>query len=254
VEPPDIETQTFETGEVLIAPGSAADTAFVLLSGSVCVEDEVDAPPLIIGPGEMIGDLALLLDQPHSASVVALERVSAVRLTRLQIAAAMRSAPNASAAQMRELFAGLARRLAERQKAGASRDSREARDWSAVILTAEAGDLVRHIGNGRLTRRDLPFTIGRKPGRRESAPPTAVSLVLPDNQPFNLSRCHFAIDIQTRSPVIRDAGSQLGTLVNGVRIGAGRPSNTAPLNPGANRVVAGAADSPFRFVVTVETD
>ncbi|MEK9661254.1 MAG: cyclic nucleotide-binding domain-containing protein, partial [Alphaproteobacteria bacterium] len=93
--------------------GSAAENAFVVVSGSVCVEVDADTP-LIVGPGEMVGDIDLMPGQTHSTAVVALEPVSAVRLSRIQLASALRTAPRVSAADMRELFAGLARRIAER--------------------------------------------------------------------------------------------------------------------------------------------
>ena len=248
----DVDALSFNPGEALIAAGSASNHIFVLLAGSACVEDGADAPPLIVGPGEMVGEIDFLLDQPHRAAVVALERVSALRLTRLQLAAALQATGRPDTANMRDMLAGYARRIAERYGAGSAAAPEQ--EWSAVILAAETRELSRQVGSERLARRDLPFSVGRKPERRETAPRTAIGLILKDAKPYNLSRRHFAIDTALGGPIIRDAGSQLGTMVNGVRIGAGRPSNTAPLRPGINRVVAGAADSPFRFTVTVTAD
>lgn len=257
----DIETLTFAAGETLIAPGSAPDDAFVVLSGSVCVEDAADAPPLIVGPGEVVGDLDLLLGQPHSAAVVALEPVAAVRLTRLHLASALQGAHAGSTLQMRDALTGLARRLTERHAVrpqparpatGSFRDATANSFWTALDFRAEGGVLARQVGHQRLAPSDLPFTIGRKPGRRESAPDRPVDFVIADEKPYNLSRRHFAFDVQDGAPIVRDTGSLLGTLVNGERIGAGRPSNVAPLQAGDNRIVAGAADSPIRFVVTID--
>lgn len=254
----DIETLTFAAGDLLIVPGSAADNAFVVVSGSVCVEDDADTP-LIVGPGEMVGDIDLMLGQTHSTAVVALEPVSAVRLTRIQLASALRSAPRVSAADMREMFAGLARRIAEHALANPAAlmtnvVAQAPPQWQAILLTADGSELARQVGTQRLARSALPITVGRRPGRRESAPRTPVDIVLRDDKPYNMSRRHFAIDIRDGAAVVRDAGSLLGTIVNDVRIGAGRASATAPLDPGANLVVAGTSDSPFRFRLVVETD
>lgn len=252
----DIETLTFEAGETIISPGANAESAFVVVSGSVCIEDTADAP-LIIGPGEMVGDVDVILGQAYSTAVVALEPVSAVRLSRVQLASALRASQRVSATKMRDLFAGFARRIAERASAkpetpNAETDTMPA--WHAVRLGADGNDaLARQLGGRRLARHDLPVVVGRKPGKRETAPRLPVAIPLDDAKPYNLSRRHFAIDVERGVPVVRDVGSLLGTLVNGARVGAGRPANTAMLEIGDNLVIAGAAESPFRFILTIET-
>jgi hypothetical protein len=51
--------------------------------------------------------------------------------------------------------------------------------------------------------------------------------------------------------MIRDVGSQLGTLVNGERIGLDEPRNVVPLHIGENAIEAGAYGTPFHFVVAI---
>ena len=51
--------------------------------------------------------------------------------------------------------------------------------------------------------------------------------------------------------MLRDVGSQLGTVVNWLRIGIDEPMNAVPLHIGENEIIAGAADSPFRFVLEI---
>jgi len=51
--------------------------------------------------------------------------------------------------------------------------------------------------------------------------------------------------------MIRDVGSQLGTVVNGLRIGIEEPLNAVELHIGENEIIAGGSDSPFRFVIEV---
>lgn len=252
----DIETLRFAAGETIIAPGGTAESAFVVVSGSVCVEHETDTP-LIVGPGEMVGDVDVILGQAYSSAVVALEPVSAVRLSRVQLASALRASPHLSVADMRDLFAGFARRIAERAAArpDGGVETEPAPVWRTVRFGADGnGALARQLGHARLARHDLPVVIGRKPGKRETPPRSPVDIALQDSKPYNLSRRHFAIDVEHGVPVVRDMGSLLGTLVNGARIGAGRPANTAPLDAGNNLVIAGAAESPFRFIIAVEND
>jgi hypothetical protein len=51
--------------------------------------------------------------------------------------------------------------------------------------------------------------------------------------------------------MVRDEGSRLGTLVNGVLVGQHAGRSSAPLRAGDNAVVAGGRDSPFAFRVVV---
>jgi hypothetical protein len=51
--------------------------------------------------------------------------------------------------------------------------------------------------------------------------------------------------------MIRDAGSQLGTVVNGERIGLDEPRNVIPLHIGANEIEAGGYNTPFSFLLEI---
>jgi len=76
-------------------------------------------------------------------------------------------------------------------------------------------------------------------------------LQLADTQPFHVSRNHFAIERGPDGVQVRDRGSSVGTIVNGVQIGGHHHVGTVPLAVGENEVVAGSPRSPFRFRVVV---
>lgn len=98
----------------------------------------------------------------------------------------------------------------------------------------------------------LPFRVGRTardgdPARRERG-----ALRLPDHPPYRLSANHFAIDRDARlGLVVRDLGSELGTMVNGQYLGGIFAKDALRLQTGENIVVAGGTDSPFVFRVQV---
>lgn len=74
---PFVSLRTYDEGEVVIEKDDAGDAFFIIYSGGV----EVTAPGLLgfeklitrLGPGEFFGELALLLRQPRSATVVCTE-------------------------------------------------------------------------------------------------------------------------------------------------------------------------------------
>jgi FHA domain-containing protein len=97
----------------------------------------------------------------------------------------------------------------------------------------------------------LPFRVGRLPVAGEAQPLEVNDLQLSDTRPFHVSRDHFAIERGPDGVQVRDRGSYVGTIVNGVQIGGHRHVATVPLAVGENEVVAGSPKSPFRFRVVV---
>jgi CRP-like cAMP-binding protein len=61
----------FETGQEIVAKGTAGQTLFVLLSGRATVEAGGKSHEL--GPGDFVGEMALLGRKPRSATVTAVE-------------------------------------------------------------------------------------------------------------------------------------------------------------------------------------
>ena len=98
---------------------------------------------------------------------------------------------------------------------------------------------------------DLPFRVGRLPVAGEAQPIEVNDLQLSDMTPFNVSRDHFTIERAPDGVQVRDRGSYVGTIVNGVQIGRHHHVATVPLVVGDNEVVAGSPRSPFRFRVVV---
>jgi CRP-like cAMP-binding protein len=61
----------FEPGQEIVAKGTAGQTLFVLLSGRATVEAGGKSHEL--GPGDFVGEMALLGRKPRSATVTAVE-------------------------------------------------------------------------------------------------------------------------------------------------------------------------------------
>lgn len=89
-------------GEVLFRRGEPGDAAFALLSGSV----ELAAPghaPRLVGEGALIGEAALLCEEPHAATATARTAAEALRIDRAAFAALLASCPQTMAAVLRAL-------------------------------------------------------------------------------------------------------------------------------------------------------
>jgi signal transduction histidine kinase len=73
------------TGEVICQEGEPGDALFLIRSGHAAIfKGSADAPIVLTcrGAGEFVGEMAILEDLPRSASVVALEEVQLIKMTR----------------------------------------------------------------------------------------------------------------------------------------------------------------------------
>ena len=127
-------------------------------------------------------------------------------------------------------------------------ESTESRVFDVAIfgVTPAAAAAARPLHLAR-----LPIRVGRIPVAGEAQPMDGNDIKLSDTKPFNVTRDHFAIERGPDGVQVRDRGSYVGTIVNGVPIGGYRHGATVPLAVGENEVVAGGPRSPFRFRVVV---
>jgi CRP-like cAMP-binding protein len=73
------------TGELICQEDAPGDALFLIRSGrAAIVKGSVDAPIVLTcrGAGELVGEMAILEDLPRSASVVALEEMHLIKMTR----------------------------------------------------------------------------------------------------------------------------------------------------------------------------
>lgn len=103
--------RAFRTGQALCHERQVADRVLVLRSGRVKITVSSAAGREVVlafrGPGELVGELSALDDQPRSATVVALEPVQALAVAHDAFRAFLAEHPAASLALLRML----ARRL-----------------------------------------------------------------------------------------------------------------------------------------------
>ena len=130
-------------------------------------------------------------------------------------------------------------------------ESTEGRAFDVVLFGLTPAAAAAFFPTRALRLARLPFRVGRLPVAGEAQPMEGNDLQLSDTKPFNVSRNHFAIERGPDGVQVRDCGSYVGTIVNGVQIGGQHHVATVPLAVGENEVVAGSPRSPFRFRVVV---
>lgn len=64
---------TYQAGETVIADGSRTGRLLILRRGAVAIVKDETEIATVAEPGAVFGELSVLLDQPHTADVLALE-------------------------------------------------------------------------------------------------------------------------------------------------------------------------------------
>lgn len=102
------ETVKFRPGEVLFNEGDEGGALYVIRSGRVVVYRERNNTEIVlaeVGPGEVIGTMTLLHNEPRTASVRALEPVEAVIMSAPVFANNMKDLPKWAIAVFKDLIA-----------------------------------------------------------------------------------------------------------------------------------------------------
>ena len=106
------ESYSVNEGETLFAPGDGADCAYVVQYGSFVVKPEAaNGIESIAEPGSLLGESALLIETPRSATATAREDSIVLRISRAMFLKMLESNPEA-AQRLRTLFASRADQLA----------------------------------------------------------------------------------------------------------------------------------------------
>lgn len=67
----ETDVKQFQAGQTIFERGDPANEMFIIKSGHVKVRVKDDDSELIIGPGELLGEMALIDDCPRSATAIA---------------------------------------------------------------------------------------------------------------------------------------------------------------------------------------
>lgn len=274
-------TRIFSDQDYLLRAGEDPDMGFVIVTGRVELRD---AAGTLLGDarqGDVIGAASLLFGGRQDLSAVAAGLVEAAMVDRGTVAAQLARDPELVRRAATQLLSGLnlvpeAESGAEasvgfdpapesddgsnvfpitgkRKRAAAHPGAiAEMGSWSAIWLKPASDATRSGMPRRGIKIKETPFGVGRRPKRGEQIPRTDIILQFADDRPYNLSRNHFMIELGRPGLMIRDAGSQLGTLVNGERIGLDEPRNAVSLHIGENAIEAGGYDTPFLFVIDVQ--
>lgn len=260
---------TFKKGDFLFRQGDACDHVFHVRHGAIEILKEVGTSSILLGQvsdGEWLGEMAVIENRSHSATARAAIDSEVEVLTAQQFLQQVSHDPTMA----HDLILRLSIRLREIENKVAGDMFRLMHDAfpdrapetasdamipvdSTISISAESEILRGRIGTEPIRVYKSPFLVGRALAKGEPRPSQYPDFQIADHEPFRLSREHFKIMRSSGRVFISDTTSTLGTVVNGQAIGHHFMRDTAPLHRGDNHVVAGGRDSPFQFVVSIQS-
>jgi len=100
------ETRQLQSGAVLFYAGELADGGYVVQEGSLLLEPDSlgEGKELIVGPGTLVGELALLTDIVCQATAIAKEPTVVIRISRSLFKKMLEGYPDA-AMKLRDIMA-----------------------------------------------------------------------------------------------------------------------------------------------------
>jgi CRP-like cAMP-binding protein len=110
------ERVQFAAGQRFFQQGDAADAAYVLLDGRAEVRLNAPGGEIVVahlGRNALVGEMGILSDSPRSATIVAKEPTTALRIDKRVFLELLMQFPQMSIAVMRELAARLERTNAQ---------------------------------------------------------------------------------------------------------------------------------------------
>lgn len=107
----DCQRRTFEEGALIFYEGQRGTTCHIILKGKVRIytvgEDGKELAMRLLGPGEIIGEMALFEDLPRSANVITLEWTETLELDRAILLELLRRYPDMALGLLKALSARL---------------------------------------------------------------------------------------------------------------------------------------------------
>ncbi|UTW57059.1 cyclic nucleotide-binding domain-containing protein [Kordiimonas sp. SCSIO 12603] len=247
------EERFFQKGDTIYRQGAESDGVYMIMEGQVEIwrQEGDDAYHVAtIGEGELLGEVSAIKQQSHSVTA----KSSADRTTTLFIEAnAFRR--SFSDPLVRHVVHTLAARLRNSYsvvQAIQAESEHQIQHFKSEYPSIEG--LSRLVADKFLTYvelKDFPFGVGNISSKMQHSLVGPSSLKVPLPGIPELSDNHFEVLRRDGGYIVRDMGSQQGTIVNGKSISKYSASATAKLRPGKNEIICGRADSPVRFAITI---
>lgn len=96
----------YAKGDVILRQGERARSVFVVMEGEAEVvrsTEGTDVKLAVVGPGALMGEIGVVLEQPYSATISALTKLTALQIDEATFLELLKQVPQLSMALIKEL-------------------------------------------------------------------------------------------------------------------------------------------------------
>ena len=240
----------FTTGEVLAREGEQGYEAFKIISGFVKITQTKNGEDVYIrqcGPGQIIGEMALLEDRPRTATI------TAITDTEIQIISdkLLSDELGKLSPLVTDLIVELCDRIKEKDKdwLGVVDKTRKFSGKVCLELIAQTDEAKNALGDQSIMITDFPCRIGRPSDSFFEKHIHRNDIELNDQKPYQVSRSHITLDFGSDIFVVIDRNSKFGARINGKKIGGDEPVGWSSLTRGDNELVLGNDESQQKYII-----
>jgi len=263
-------SEHFQPGQAIFKEGEKSHDAYYLVTGAV--EITIQTPHgtqslAHLGPGEVFGEMGMIMDRPRSATATALEASLVESISEADFESYFIQNPHRLHAYLGTLFERIRKTDLLLQMSGQTPPQQIAK---VPIPSSVTNTPAKREPAYRLRLRScydktgydhkaidttitkLPFRIGRAYFDTAVASLARNDLSIQEHAPYQLSRNHCEIDFDDGHFILRDRGSKLGAFVNDEHISIDSGKITAVFKPGDNNITFGTLSSPHRYILHLE--
>jgi len=248
-----MEEKEFSAGEVIFSEGDVPDFAYIILSGKVellSYHQGNEVQTLVLEAGKVVGELAVFDSnslRPHTARVLESATLACIALDEFSSLTAQ--CPDAIKPFINFAFSRI---KATKTSSKAPTIAVSEGDVAKIVISPASERMKSQFKPIEIAGNNLPFKIGGYPEGGEKNRRDQLHLyILAQANPLRVSRQQCEIATENKGLYINDLGSRFCTTVNGVTIGRGHGTYSAPLKKGDNEVILGAKDGDYKLLVSV---
>ncbi|MCB1278764.1 cyclic nucleotide-binding domain-containing protein [Prosthecobacter sp.] len=254
-------TEHFQRGHVIFREGEKSQEAYFVVSGmvEVSINTSHGVQSLAkIGPGEVFGEMGMIMDRPRSATVTAIENTTVETIGEGDFEQQIVQRPERLHVYLATLFERIRKTdllltTTTNATVPLTPKARPAKEpVFRVKLRSNYTDTGFNHEPVEKTITKLPFRIGRAYFDTAVSALARNDLSIEESAPYQLSRNHCEIDFEHGHFILRDRGSKLGSWVNGEHVSVDAGCITSLLKTGENKIIFGNGDSPHRYTITIE--
>lgn len=261
-----MQTEQYPSGKLVFKEGDTGNKAYRIVKGSVEVSIQEEGHRVVLAmlaEDEIFGEMAMIEQRPRSATVRATEELTVEVINREDFHVTLQNGGDHLMPYLSTIFERLRvtngrlhSALAQLEENGLNADAHfeeapVAEDGPCLEIAPDSEETRSQTVLQARQIRQFPFVIGRRSEIAGVGVYSNNQLLIADRAPYRVSRNHCMIDHDSDTFVLRDYGSRLGSILNGVGVGGPHAERSLPLLEGENLLILGGSDSQIRFKLVV---